>query len=105
MQIMLRKRFQQKRCETAVSLVRRKAEGKKRRECLTRKSEWPTKRPSNTLRKVSLNLTTQRQSHQAVVWHENHIVWSVILEKSICAEVVPRESFYLVLPGPQPLVN
>lgn len=49
--------------EIAATAVRRKTEecgvpkGRRWRECLTRRGEWPTKRPSNKLRKVTLYWT------------------------------------------------
>lgn len=62
-----------KETETVVTEFRGKAEecgvpeGKKRRECLTRRGEWSTERPSDKIRKMTLNLTMWRQSHQVVV--------------------------------------
>lgn len=63
-----------KETETAVVMeVRGKEEecgipeDKKRKECLTRRSEWSTERLSDKIRKVILNLKMWRQFHQAVI--------------------------------------
>lgn len=61
-----------RRCRVCLGAGRGRAEeGRKGRGRSTRKSERPAKRPSNMLRKGTLNLTRQRWSHQAVVWNGN----------------------------------